>query len=51
MLCGRLFLCTGSEKQLDVNGDGVLSLGELQLLTNENLNDDDNYADDAPNSE
>jgi len=33
--------------ELDVNGDGVLSLVELQLLTNENVNDDDNYpADD-----
>jgi hypothetical protein len=33
-----------------VNGDGVLSLDELQLLTNENINDDDNYADEEANS-
>ena len=36
--------------KLDVNGDGVLSLDELQLLTNENINDDDNYADEEANS-
>jgi hypothetical protein len=33
-----------------VNGDGVLSLDELQLLTNENINDDDNYAEEEASS-